>query len=194
MPCPRSIQPFHTLRPDTGTSPAARARRRIARALRKTFALGGCGLLAGLALSLPAQAATATSSIAVSATVQATCVNTATALAFGTYSGVQADATAVVTVTCTNSTPYNVGLNAGTAAGATVSTRKMTGGASVFLNYALYSDAARTVNWGTTAATDTVAGVGSGAAQPLTVYGRVPAAQFVAPGAYADTIIATVTY
>ena len=64
----------------------------------------------------------------------------------------------------------------------------------MFLGYGVYSDAERTKNWGTTAATDTVSGTGTGAAQPLTVYGRVPAAQFVTPGVYTDTIIATVTY
>jgi spore coat protein U-like protein len=162
--------------------------------MRRALALGGCGLLASLALCLPVHAATATSNIAVSATVQATCLNTATALAFGTYSGAQTDATAVVTVTCTNSTPYTVGLNAGTSAAATVTTRKMTGGAGVFLSYGLFTDAARTLNWGTTVGTDTVSGVGSGSPQPITVYGRVPAAQYVAPGVYTDTIIATVTY
>ena len=168
--------------------------RRKPRPARTTLALCACGLLTSLALNLPAHAATATSTIAVTATVQATCLNTATALSFGTYTGTQADATAVVTVTCTNSTPYTVGLNAGTAVAATVTTRKMTGGAGVFLAYGLFTDAARTLNWGSTVATDTVAGVGNGAAQPITVYGRVPAAQYVAPGVYSDTIIATVTY
>ncbi|WP_246526766.1 Csu type fimbrial protein [Plastoroseomonas hellenica] len=144
--------------------------------------------------SQPASAATATGTFQVTATVQATCLISANPLAFGTYTGTQTDATTTLAVTCTNTTPYTVGLDAGTATGATVTTRRMTGPASAFLNYALFSDSARTINWGNTVGTNTVAGTGSGAAQTLTVYGRVPAAQFVAPGAYVDTITATITF
>ena len=62
------------------------------------------------------------------------------------------------------------------------------------LSYAMYTDSARSVNWGQTIGTDTVVGTGNGASQALTVYGSVPAGQYVAPGAYSDTITATVTY
>jgi spore coat protein U-like protein len=160
----------------------------------KTLGLIGVGLLSNMVIGLNSNAATAPSTVAVSATVQASCTNTATPLAFGTYSGVQSDSTAVITVTCTNTTPYTVGLNAGTSPSATVTSRRMTGAVGVFLAYALFSDAGRTANWGTTVSTDTVAGTGTGAGQALTIYGRVAAAQFPAPGAYTDTIIATVTY
>jgi len=147
----------------------------------------------GLA-SMPAAAATTTTTFGVSATVQATCLVSATPLAFGTYTGISANSTSTVSVTCTNTTPYNVSLSAGLATGATVTTRKMTGPASALLTYAMFTDAARTLNWGGTIGTDTVPGTGNGAAQAITVYGQVPAGQYVAPGAYADTITATVTY
>jgi spore coat protein U-like protein len=39
-----------------------------------------------------------------------------------------------------------------------------------------------------------VSGTGNGNAQTLTVYGQLPAGQYVTPGAYADTITATITY
>lgn len=155
------------------------------------FALG---FLALGVTPMPALAATATTTFAVTATVQATCLVAATPMAFGIYTGVVATSTSIVSVTCTNTTPYNIGLSAGLATGATVTTRSMTGTASALLGYALFSDPARTVNWGLTIGTNTVTGTGNGAAQPITVYGQVPAAQFVAPGAYADTITATVTY
>jgi spore coat protein U-like protein len=155
------------------------------------FALGF--LILGL-VPMPALAATATTTFAVTATVQATCLVAATPMAFGIYTGVVSTSTSIVSVTCTNTTPYNVGLSAGLATGATVTARSMTGTASALLGYALFSDSARTVNWGQTIGTNTVTGTGNGAAQPITVYGQVPAAQFVAPGAYADTITATVTY
>jgi spore coat protein U-like protein len=152
------------------------------------------GILAlGLA-PMPAIAATATTTFAVTATVQATCLVSATALAFGTYTGVLVNATSTVSVTCTNTTPYNVGLNVGLATGATVTTRKMTGPASAVLAYGMYQDSAHSVNWGQTISTDTVTGTGNGSAQAITVYGQTAAAQYVAPGAYSDTITATVTY
>jgi spore coat protein U-like protein len=142
----------------------------------------------------PADAATTTTTFGVTATVQATCLVSATPLAFGTYTGAVATSTSAVSVTCTNTTPYNVGLSAGLATGATVTTRQMTGPASALLGYALFSDSARTVNWGQTIGTDTVTGTGNGGAQAITVYGQATAGQFVAPGSYTDTITATVTY
>lgn len=156
----------------------------------------GLGVLMAGAICLPpfqASAATTDSSIAVSTSVQATCVITATPLAFGTYTGIQTDNTATVTVTCTKTTPYTVGLNAGLGTGATITARSMTG-AGVALNYALFTDSGRTTNWGNTVPTNAVAGTATGAAQAMTVYGRVAAGQFVAPGAYTDTVTATVTY
>ncbi len=152
------------------------------------------GFLALGLFALPAGAATATSSFAVSATVASTCLVSATSLGFGSYSGLVAPATSTVSVTCTNTTPYNVGLSAGLGTGATVTARKMTGPASALLSYGLFQDAGHTLGWGVTAGTDTVAGTGNGATQPITVYGQIPTAQYVAPGVYADTITVTVTY
>jgi spore coat protein U-like protein len=162
--------------------------------IRNKPILAGIGLLGSLALGPPAVAATATATFQVTATVQATCLISATNLNFGTYAGVQTDALSAVTVTCTNTTPYNVGLSAGLATGATVTTRKMTGPGTGLLAYSLSQNDGRTINWGNTVGTDTEIGTGNGAAQALTVFGRVAAGQFVAPGAYADTITATVTF
>ena len=114
-------------------------------------------------------------------------------MAFGTCAGAVVDSTSTLSVTCTNTTPYNIGLSAGLATGATVTTRKMTGPASATLNYALFSNAARTVNWGNTVGTDTVSSTGNGIAQLSSVFGRLAVGQFVRPGAYSDTIIVTVT-
>ena len=149
-----------------------------------------------VALAGAASAATATGSFSVTMTITAECkVQSTNTLAFGSDGVLDAnvDATATMGVQCTNTTPYNVGLNAGTASGATVTTRQMTNGAAA-VNYALYSDSGRTTNWGNTVSTDTVAGTGNGAVQTLTVYGRVPAQTTPAPQAYSDTITVTVTY
>jgi spore coat protein U-like protein len=136
---------------------------------------------------------TATGSFSVTATVAPSCSITANALTFGAYTGTAANATATLSVQCANGTPYNVGLDAGQASGATVTTRKMMNGVKA-LNYSLYSDSGRTKNWGNTVGTDTLAGTGSGSAQSLTVYGLVPSGQNPVPGSYADTVTATLTY
>jgi spore coat protein U-like protein len=136
----------------------------------------------------------ATSSFTVTATIQPTCTLSATSLAFGTYAEVAIASTATISVTCTNTTAYNVGLNAGTASGATVANRSMTGPSSAKLAYKLFRDSLRTLNWGNTVGSDTVSGTGKGTVQSLTVYGQLPGGQYVIPGSYADTITATITY
>ena len=96
-------------------------------------------------------------------------------------------------MTCTNTTPYNIGLDAGTGSGATVATRKMTSGRAA-VKYSLYSDSAHTTVWGTTVGTDVVAATGDGNSQSYTVYGLVPPQAVPVPGTYNDTITVTVTY
>lgn len=151
-------------------------------------------IVGALALPSLAAAATATTTFGVSATVQATCTVSASPLAFNTYTGSQVDATTTMEVTCTNTTEYDVGSNAGGGSGATVSARKMTDAGTNTLGYALFSNAGRTANWGNTVDTDTVAATGNGSAQTHTVYARIAGAQYVTPGTYNDTITVTVTY
>lgn len=141
------------------------------------------------------RAATATGSFQVQINIQAACIVSATTdMNFGSV-GVMAsniDQTSTISVQCTNSTAYSVGLNQGLY-GAGVTTRQMSGTGGL-INYALFRDAGRTLNWGETIATDTVAGTGNGAAQAYTVYGRVPPQTTPAPGLYSDTITITITY
>lgn len=159
----------------------------------KQVRVGGWWLAALLIASGTALAATTTSSFTVNVLVSATCAISANPMNFPPYTGVVDTATTTLSITCTNTTPYSVGLNAGLAPGATVASRKMqAGGAS--MAYALFSNPARTLNWGETVGTDTVGGTGTGVAQSLTVYGQISAGQFVNPGNYVDTITATVTY
>ena len=164
--------------------------------LKFTLTAAALGCLAlGLASTPAAAATTATTTFAVTATVEGTCTVTATAMAFGNYVPTTAStSTSSVSVTCTNGTTYNVGLDAGKATGATVGNRSMTGPGSVLLNYVLTQDSAHTINWGDTVGTDTVTGTGNGSAQSITVYGQVAANQYVTANAYTDTITATVTY
>jgi spore coat protein U-like protein len=165
--------------------------------LRRQFEI----ILAALAVCLfsfvaTSQATTTTSTFTVQITITASCtINSASTLNFGSQGVLTAnvDQTSTIQVQCTNTTPYNIGLNAGTATGATVTTRKMTSGSNT-VSYALYSDSGRTTNWGNTVGTDTVAATGTGASQSFTVYGRVPAQTTPAPATYTDTITVTVTY
>jgi spore coat protein U-like protein len=165
----------------------------------------GLGVLAGLAcIGGPATATSPqTSSFAVSLTIIAECViNSTSTLAFGTHgvlggsSGTDNnDATATIAVQCTNSTPYDIGLDKGTTAGGSTTTRKLLNTlSSATVNYKLFSETTHTTNWGDIVATDTLSKTGSGASQIATVFGRIPAQTTPVPGVYADTVTVTVTY
>lgn len=154
-------------------------------------------LLLLAAAPVPALAATATGSFNVQIVIAAECLITSTALLdFGTDGVLNAnvDATTTIGVQCTNTTPYTIGLDAGTGTGATIAARLMTGSGAPTVTYSLYRDAARTQVWGTTVGTNTVAGTGNGSTQNHTVYGRVPAQSTPAPDTYNDMITVTVTY
>jgi spore coat protein U-like protein len=161
---------------------------------RLLVGLAAAALIAGLPLSWAA-AATTTTTFNVTATVSATCTIAANPLSFGAYTGAVNNGTTTITATCSNGSPYNVGLDAGTSTGATVTTRKMgTTPAGDLLSYGLFQNSGHTTNWGNTVGTDTVSGTGNGAAQNITVFGQIPAAQFVKTGSYSDTITATLTF
>ena len=146
-------------------------------------------------INLPGFAATTTGNLPVNATVAAACIfGNITSVNFGNYTGAVNNATGGIEVNCTNGTTYNISLGPGTFSGATVTTRRMTGTPSGNLAYALYRDAARTQNWGQTIGTDTVAGTGTGAIQPYTVYGQVAAGLTPVAGSYNDTVLITITY
>jgi spore coat protein U-like protein len=146
-----------------------------------------------LTASVTSNLATATAQFSVTATVDKYCAISAAALSFGSYTGALVDTNSTVTATCSSTTTYTVGLNAGTATGATVTNRSMTGPGSALLHYSLFSNSTYTANWGNSSGS-WVSGTGSGSAQALTVYGQIPAGQYPTPGNYADTIVATVTY
>nr|WP_244423681.1 spore coat U domain-containing protein [Nitratireductor pacificus] len=154
-------------------------------------------VLASFASAGPVHSATATGTMNVRVTIQAECtVVSAADLDFGTQGVLSADIdqTTTINVQCTDGTPYNVGLNAGTGAGASVTTRYMTGPGSAVVAYGLYRDAAHALVWGDTVSSDTVGGTGNGSSQALTVYGNVPPQTTPAAGAYADLVTITITY
>ncbi|WP_432377296.1 Csu type fimbrial protein [Duganella sp. P38] len=127
------------------------------------------------------------------------CTISATALDFGQSQGLLSTNISVNTslsVTCTNTTLYNIGLNAGTTGGSTTAARLMggtTGGNTSTVAFNLYQ-AAGTTNWGNTQGTDTKSATGTGTAQTHTVYGVVPAQNTPVPDVYKTTITATVFF
>ena len=165
--------------------------------LRSRLSVTGALAAACLLQSVgPSSATTTTTTFTATITLAATClINSASALNFGSAGVLTAnvDQTSTIAVQCTNTTPYNIGLDAGTGTGATVAVRKLsTGGATV--NYTLYSDSGRTTIWGNTVSTDTVAdqpngGSAFGGALYTTTSQTTPA-----PGTYTDTVTVTVTY
>lgn len=149
-----------------------------------------------------AHAGTATANLGVSAEVSDNCIISTADVSFGAYDPIAANAavplngTGTVTITCTTgaSAVVTLGLGANDAGGtADDPARRMASGAD-FLDYTLYSDGARTSEWGNTAGTG-VADTGDGAASLHTVYGSVAPGQTDAPeGNYSDTVVATVTF
>ena len=136
-----------------------------------------------------------TANLAVSASVAANCTITTAPVAFGGYDPIVTntsaalDQTGTVSVRCTNGSATTVTLGEG---GNFSTTRRMVSGLN-FLAYELYSDASREQIWGESAESD-VAHTGTGTVTGLTVYGRIPGAQNVPVGTYADTVVATVTF
>jgi spore coat protein U-like protein len=135
------------------------------------------------------------------------CSISVTALGYGVYdvfSGTPNDSTATLSVTCTQvSAPVGnlpVSASLSTGSSGTYAARQMKSGANA-LSYNLYTNAARTTIFGDgTAGSSTIGGtfpftfVGQVITGTATVYGRIPAGQDAAIGAYADSIVATVTY
>lgn len=155
-------------------------------------------LATGNAVAATYSNGTNTSNFDVSVKIVANCVISATNLDFGQTQGVLNSAVNVntnIAVTCSNTTPYNVGLNPGSGTGSAGTTRYMsgTGGNTATVQFNLFQTAGATL-WGNTQGTDTLGGVGNGTAQTLTVYGQIPAQTTPMPDTYKSTITATVYF
>lgn len=140
--------------------------------------------------------ASSSTNFAVTATVLPSCTVAATPLNFDPYtSQANSDKTSTISVVCTTGTSYHVKLDQGQH-GTSTTARKMQGTAtSSTLNYFIYSDSTRTVNWGNNANNnDSPQGTGTGLAQTYTVYGRIPLGQTTAPADnYTDQIGVSIT-
>lgn len=102
------------------------------------------------------------------------------------------DSATTVSPQCTNTIPYQIGLDNGLHAAG--NSRRMHDGAGHYVSYELYRDSARTLRWGDTLNTDILQGVGTGQPQPQTIYGRVPPQVTPPQGTYSDTVTVTIYY
>jgi len=143
----------------------------------------------------PTGGSIASFSTSATATVLSACNVSAQNINFGTvgFLASTTDANGTITVQCDLGLPYTVSLNGGNS-GATDPTLRQMSSSGNRVTYGLYQDSARSQPWGNTAGSNTVAGVGTGSLQTLTVYGRIPAQATPAPGTYTDTIVVTVGY
>ncbi|AKQ68212.1 Sigma-fimbriae tip adhesin [Myxococcus hansupus] len=165
---------------------------------------------ASLVAFSPAEAATATANLNVTANVDGGCsigsgIGGGT-LNFGTYDpvivnsalGIDLFGTGSLSVQCTLLRPAVITLGQGVypAAGSTDAAplRRMRNTASLdFLAYSLYQDVTRIVAWGNTAGTG-LPFLGTGLPVPVLVYGTVPRGQNVPSGTYNDIVVATITF
>jgi len=139
----------------------------------------------------------------VTATVSKSCTVTAGAastidLGSVAYTAVNTSASSSIGVTCSNSTPYYVGLSPNsTASTSGAGAMSGTGSNTDKVPYQLYSNASLSSVWGNTATSTSVgngvAGTGTGSPQTIPVYVKVPSANH-APDSYSDTVTVNVNY
>lgn len=155
--------------------------------------------LSGTVIGAPqANAATATGVLTVQATVVATCAVGSGNLVFGTIDpavGTPSSVNANVNVTCTQGTPFSVGLGDGTNASG--GQRRMRGTSqSQYISYELFRDNAGTQRFGDSVAAQRLLGqTGLGAvANSIAVYGMISAGQSAPADIYSDTVPITIYY
>ncbi|HEY2165310.1 MAG TPA: spore coat U domain-containing protein [Gemmatimonadaceae bacterium] len=165
----------------------------------RRYALVAVAAAVGFCAGLPLYADSTTAVIQISASVRKNCLISTTAVAYGAYDPVAAnataplDATGAVVITCTKGTNASIGLDGG--ANAQGPTRRMTDGATAYLTYDLFQDNAHSVVWTNTGSgMMTIPAAPSKNPRSFTVYGRVAGAQDVPVGTFNDSVVATVNF
>lgn len=156
--------------------------------------------VAGVATFAAAQPAAA-ADLSATAVVTKNCDVASSSIDFGdidSRSSSNTDQASTVSVTCTKDVSFEVAADKGAGGeAATITNRKMkNAGGTNFMDYALYTNSARSVIWGdgSTGNGTKLTGTGTGVAQTVDFYGRVPGGQTNVPaGSYSDTVVVTVT-
>ena len=150
-----------------------------------------------------AQTGTATSTFQVTMTITSSCAVTTAPTNISLGSAVAQ--TAAVTnnssntfkVSCSNKTPFTVGLAPSNANTSGLGAMSGTGSNTDKVPYQLYSNSGLTTVWGNTIGTNTMASTGAGMAASkgvqFTAYAQAVNADF-APDSYADTVTVNVNY
>lgn len=149
-----------------------------------------------LAMSGNVFSAESTTTMDVSLVITAGCGITASEMVFPQPTAVEElHAIAQVNITCTEGTPFEIGLDAG-ANSADVAARQMQDAATLeTITYSIYQTGAHVVVWGNTQGVNTVADTGNGFVQQFSAYGEVPVpAAFPSAGTYTDTVNAFVYF
>src|SRR5947207_1580417 len=169
------------------------------------------GVGATMLSSTSAHAGVATSNIAVTASVTANCTISTTAVAFGAYDPVVANASTAlngngsVSIACTKGSAPNITLDLGANASGSQRNMLVTGGGTDVLAYQLYQPPSTTPSttcsfpgsqvWGTAgSAIFTPTAPTSKAGRTYNVCGTISGGQDVAVGSYQDTVVATVNF
>ncbi|GAB3774244.1 hypothetical protein GCM10028796_48240 [Ramlibacter monticola] len=130
--------------------------------------------------------------------IVASCSVTATDLDFGAYDaerGAPTRGQTSIALLCAPGLVVEVSLDRGTTFGATTSRRKLNFESGLDrLDYGLYQDPGRTLNWGDTPGEDTLEVPTTGLPQTVPVYGEIRAGQRVRDGIYSDVITVRVQF
>ncbi|WP_186332129.1 spore coat protein U domain-containing protein [Bordetella genomosp. 13] len=132
----------------------------------------------------------------ISANVINDCTISASPMNFGSQGllATTVNATASLSVRCTNNDAYAIALNGG-GNGTVAARNMMRQGGQQLVPYQLYLDPARTTPWGDgTLGTSRVTRTGTGLDEVITVYGSIQPQAAPVPGTYTDTVLATVYF
>lgn len=168
--------------------------------VNKIFLVINLLLLFGFNQITYAYNAIATRNITLGGSVLAKCIiNNVTDMDFGEYDVLFSKgdifATARINARCVNGVSYIAKLNVGQGVGASFAQRYMMLDGNK-LSYNLYTDAQHLNVWGDGSyGTATVAGIGTGQDQSLTIYGMIPNNQpSIRSGLYTDVIVVSLEY
>jgi spore coat protein U-like protein len=179
--------------------------------LSKSLALAALLGLGATMMASKAHAGSAGTSLSVTASVSANCTISTSAVAFGAYDPVVANAAAAlngtgqVNIACTKGSAPNITLDLGANAAGAQRNMKLQPGGPDLLAYQLYQPPGTAPNtacafpgaqiWGTAGAQIfTPTAPASKASRTYNVCGTVSAGQDVSVGSYQDTVTATVNF
>lgn len=165
-------------------------------AIKTSFiAAAAAAVLGTLAAPAMAQVSLSANTFNVKITIQGACDVTAGSASDINLGTVPSTATNVssdgkISVTCTKDLAYQVALTP--SSGNTDGSGTMTNSGNS-VAYALYQDRAHATPWGNVFGSNTVSGLGNGAAQSLTTFAKAPSANSPA-GTYNDVVTVTLKY